>query len=262
VTAASDREEGQRRRADARRLRRDAAQSQPEVKPEENTEPDESGDSQSEGSHEGLKQAAKVAVAGAAVGAAVGAARAITSKDGGDEESQEEATAAQGERAEEARERRPDQGSTQEAVESDSQTDADEDPAAAEPTDTSEAADEPSREAGQPAETSAGEPIERDSSPRHEQQLEGGTLEETTEVVRIAREQLQALHGRDAESVSSLERTTTGWTVTFELVELRRVPDSTDVLASYEVVLDQQMNVTRSARTRRYYRSQADREAG
>ncbi len=78
--------------------------------------------------------------------------------------------------------------------------------------------------------------------------------------MRRAREQLAALQGREPESISSLERTPSGWTATFEVVELARVPDSTDVIASYEVVLDERKNVTRYARVRRYYRSQADRD--
>ncbi len=90
--------------------------------------------------------------------------------------------------------------------------------------------------------------------------MQGATRDETVEVVRRAREQLQALQGRDAESVSMLARTAEGWTVTLEVVELRRVPDSTDVLASYELLLDEDKNVIRFTRGRRYYRSQADRD--
>jgi hypothetical protein len=93
-------------------------------------------------------------------------------------------------------------------------------------------------------------------------ELEGGTPEETSDVVGRAREQLRALRGEEPESLSSLERTPSGWVATFEVVELARVPDSTDVMASYEVVLDDRKNVVRYARVRRYYRSQAEREDG
>jgi hypothetical protein len=44
------------------------------------------------------------------------------------------------------------------------------------------------------------------------------------------------------------------------VVELRRIPDSTDVLASYELVLDDAGNVARMARKARYLRSQAERQ--
>ena len=62
--------------------------------------------------------------------------------------------------------------------------------------------------------------------------------------------------------VSSLERTDDGWLATVEVVEVSRVPESTDVLASYEIDLDDDRNLRRYARVRRYHRSQADREGG
>ena len=47
--------------------------------------------------------------------------------------------------------------------------------------------------------------------------------------------------------------------VTLEVVELTRIPESTDVLASYEVELDDDGNASRAtSAVRRYYRSQAD----
>ena len=73
-----------------------------------------------------------------------------------------------------------------------------------------------------------------------------------------AREQLEALLGRESESVSAMERTHDGWLVTVEVVEVSRIPESTDVLASYEIELDESRNLRRYARVRRYNRSQAD----
>jgi len=66
------------------------------------------------------------------------------------------------------------------------------------------------------------------------------------------------LLGKDADSVSGLDRNGDGWIVTVEVVEVPRIPESTDVLASYEVELDGDRNLVRYARRRRYYRSQAD----
>jgi hypothetical protein len=45
--------------------------------------------------------------------------------------------------------------------------------------------------------------------------------------------------------------------VTLEVVELRRIPESTDVLASYEVELDGDGNFLSFERGGRYSRSQA-----
>ena len=62
--------------------------------------------------------------------------------------------------------------------------------------------------------------------------------------------------------MSGLERRDDGWHVSLELVELARTPSSTDVLASYDVVLDSDGDLLEYARTRRYYRSRADAEGG
>src|SRR3954469_10474349 len=60
----------------------------------------------------------------------------------------------------------------------------------------------------------------------------------SVDVARRAVEQIAVLTGRPVEGVLGLRRADDGWEVTLELLELRRVPDSTDVLASYEVSLD------------------------
>ena len=79
-----------------------------------------------------------------------------------------------------------------------------------------------------------------------------------TDVARRAVEHLAALTGRPVEGVLGMHRDDNGWTVTIELVELRRVPDSTDVLASYDVALDAKGELTGYERTHRYYRSQVE----
>ena len=53
-------------------------------------------------------------------------------------------------------------------------------------------------------------------------------------------------------------RTSNGWKVTLEVVELRRIPESTDVLASYEVELDGDGKLLGFERGGRYTRSQAE----
>jgi hypothetical protein len=86
-----------------------------------------------------------------------------------------------------------------------------------------------------------------------------GTAKET---VQRAREQLESLLGRTPESVSALERVRGGWLVTLEVVEVARIPESTDVLASYEMELDEDGNLRRYARVCRYRRSQAENGEG
>ena len=75
--------------------------------------------------------------------------------------------------------------------------------------------------------------------------------------MQAAREQLRQLSGTEAETVSSFAHTRDGWRVTLEVVEVRRIPETTDVLASYAVELDDDGNLVAYERVRRYQRSEA-----
>jgi hypothetical protein len=66
------------------------------------------------------------------------------------------------------------------------------------------------------------------------------------------------LLGAEPETVSAIRRNGDGWAVTFEVVEIRRIPESTDVLASYAVTLDDDGNLLDLERSRRYRRAQVD----
>jgi hypothetical protein len=168
--------------------------------------------------------AARAAAAAAAVGAAVGAARAIASRrdDAEDPDPPDEAQP-------------QDQGSRREEL-------------------IVPLEDSPEQEQPAQAPASAAQPRpEQPAQPRT-----GASGREAAAVVRRAREQLRDLQGSEAESVSSLERAGEGWRVTLEVVEVRRVPDSTDVLASYEIELDDDGGLLGYRRVRRYYRAQSD----
>lgn len=73
-----------------------------------------------------------------------------------------------------------------------------------------------------------------------------------------ARREIAELMGRAPEAVSGVERDDEGWLVTIEFVELERIPQSTDVMATYEVSLDEHGELTGYRRTKRYVRSQAE----
>jgi hypothetical protein len=65
--------------------------------------------------------------------------------------------------------------------------------------------------------------------------------------------------GWSVESVLGLEPDdSNGWKVTVEVVELERIPRSTDVLGAYVISLDKSGELTGARRERRYYRNQAD----
>ena len=83
-----------------------------------------------------------------------------------------------------------------------------------------------------------------------------GTLS-PIELARAARSQLGELTGRSPESVLGLRKDDDGWKVTIELVELSRVPNSTDLLGTYVVTLDDDGQLVGYERVGRYQRGQA-----
>jgi len=218
--------EAQRKRSQARERRRgQTAEDRP------------GDDGVVEGSEEPLeavKHAAKVAAAGAAMGAAAAAARALASRSDDDEHESEPAA-----EIEEA------PAATQESPDGEPGPRSDE-PAAE--------ADEAGPSRTKPSEK-APAAVARDEN---EEPVRGASPDEATETVERARRQLSSLLERPVESVSAFERTQDGWLVTLEVVEVSRIPESTDVLGSYEVELDDDRNLRRYARVRRYIRSQAD----
>lgn len=232
--------EAQRKRSQARERRRGQAA------PAEN----QPADGVTEGDEEPLeavKHAAKVAAAGAAVGAAAAAARALSSRNDDEEHESEPADEAKGaptaeQEPQEAEPRPRDERPADEAEETPT---AEQEPQEAEPRPSRDGASEEARAEG--AEDGGEEPVQ------------GASPDEATETVQRARRQLSALLERPVESVSAFERMHDGWLVTLEVVEVSRIPESTDVLASYEVELDDDRNLRRYARVRRYIRSQADR---
>jgi hypothetical protein len=209
------------RRAGDRRRRRGE-----EEAPQNQTEPFD--DAAKEAGTTQLPDALKAAASAAVVGAAVGAARAYSNRrHAGDEEELEEHP--------------PEHEEDETATESTAETSTPETP----PSDGAqldEREGEPSVDNGRASDLAA--PASRDT---------------LREVVAQARGVLQDLRGVDAESVSSATRTPDGWTVGLEVLELRRIPDSTDILASYEIELDQEGSLLRFERVRRYHRSEADR---
>ena len=66
------------------------------------------------------------------------------------------------------------------------------------------------------------------------------------------------LTGYDPEGVSGLQWDGETWLVTVDVCELRRIPNSTDVMASYVVQLDESGGLLGYKRTRRYPRGSAD----
>jgi len=76
------------------------------------------------------------------------------------------------------------------------------------------------------------------------------------EIARLAKEQLTQLTGLTAGTVSALHREADEWHVDIDVVELQRVPDSNDVLATYKAILDDEGILQSYQRTRRFRRDQ------
>ena len=77
------------------------------------------------------------------------------------------------------------------------------------------------------------------------------------DIVKQAVEQAQDLIEHRIEAVTGIEKNGNEWTVTLEVLELERVPSTTDVLGKYEVTLDKDGELTGLQRTRRYPRAEA-----
>jgi hypothetical protein len=77
---------------------------------------------------------------------------------------------------------------------------------------------------------------------------------------RLAAEHVLALTGRCPENVVSVARDEDGWQVGVEVLELRRIPETTDILAIYEVILDANGDLVRCERGRRYHRGRAEED--
>jgi hypothetical protein len=75
---------------------------------------------------------------------------------------------------------------------------------------------------------------------------------------RRAAQHVADFTGRSPEGVVSIDRADDGWQVGIEVVETRRIPDTQDVLAIYEVRVDRAGDLLSFERLRRYARGQLD----
>jgi hypothetical protein len=82
----------------------------------------------------------------------------------------------------------------------------------------------------------------------------------TAEAAQAALRQIAELTGKQTEGVAGIERAEDGWVVGVEVVEDRRIPSSTDVLATYETELDMNGELISYRRVRRYMRGRGDSE--
>ncbi|WP_370178661.1 gas vesicle protein GvpO [Rhodococcus wratislaviensis] len=82
------------------------------------------------------------------------------------------------------------------------------------------------------------------------------------DIAELAVRDITQLTGKKPLGATSVMPTDDGWTVEVEVVEDRRIPSSTDMLALYEVVLDLDGELLSYRRTRRYSRGAGDSAGG
>jgi hypothetical protein len=112
------------------------------------------------------------------------------------------------------------------------------------------------------------------SNSNQSKQTSGGTKKRSTprsnsnsnhdhsprEIVIEAVRQLQELVGRPIESVTGIEKHGKEWKLSLEVLELQRVPNTTDVLGNYEVRVDENGELKAVHRTQRYARAESREE--
>lgn len=84
-----------------------------------------------------------------------------------------------------------------------------------------------------------------------------GKKADSREIAKRAVEEMQTLMDRPVEAVTGIAKDDGEWTVTLEVLELQRVPSTTDVIGKYEVTLDKDGELTGMQRTRRFPRAEA-----
>jgi hypothetical protein len=95
-----------------------------------------------------------------------------------------------------------------------------------------------------------------DTDTRQDRQQEetGQSRINAREAAQRAIDYLNEMTGQEPEVVISVEPTNGHWHVQMELLELSRIPETTDVLGCYEVDLDSDGEPQGFHRTRRYHR--------
>lgn len=66
---------------------------------------------------------------------------------------------------------------------------------------------------------------------------------DTGKIIECARNELIKLTGLKASSVIGAAKDEKGWHISMEMIEKQSIPDQMDILATYEVLLDEEGNL-------------------
>ena len=75
-----------------------------------------------------------------------------------------------------------------------------------------------------------------------------------TAIAAEAAQQLLEVTGREVEGITALEKSDDGWRVQVEVLEVRRIPDTTDILALYDLEVGSDGELNGYRRVERYVR--------
>ena len=75
-------------------------------------------------------------------------------------------------------------------------------------------------------------------------------------LVEETKRQMTAITGLSPDTISQFDRTDDGWTLAIDMVEHQSIPRTQDLIASFEVILDEHGQITRWRRTGRFIRGQ------
>jgi hypothetical protein len=105
-----------------------------------------------------------------------------------------------------------------------------------------------------------GPPREEEQEDREAQEGDRSGRLSAKELTEAALATIADLTGYEPESVAGLQWDGESWLVTVDVLELARIPNTTDVLASYVVQLDDSGGLLGYKRSRRFVRGQVEGE--
>jgi hypothetical protein len=108
------------------------------------------------------------------------------------------------------------------------------------------------------SDSSADEGSTDDSDDDHSQSKDATPSLSAKEMTTAAIDVLRELTGREPEAATGLMWDGEAWLVTIDVLELARIPNTTDLLATYVVELDGEGNLSGYKRTRRFQRGAAE----
>jgi hypothetical protein len=76
------------------------------------------------------------------------------------------------------------------------------------------------------------------------------------QIAQYVKEQLVELTHLKPDTISAISKDEQGWHIFVEMIEMKRIPEGSDMLATYETLSDDEGKLINFHRTRRYLRQQ------